>query len=203
MSANPKLDPDPRLTQEESLDPRDWDGMRRLGHRMVDDAMDYLERVRERPVWRPVPESAKQALRRPLPVDGQDAAEVYEDFRREVFPHTMGNVHPRFWGWVIGTGTPFGALADMLASTMNPNVGGGDQGSNYVEVQVMSWLKEMLGYPADASGLLVSGGAVGDFGGVAGGGEAEGGGGVARRGVQGERHPIVGSSSTGTAKFHH
>ena len=51
-----KLDRNPSLTEEESLDPQDWTDMRRLGHRMVDDAMDYLERVRERPVWQPVPE---------------------------------------------------------------------------------------------------------------------------------------------------
>lgn len=167
MSANPKLDPDPRLTQEESLDPRDWDGMRRLGHRMLDDAMDYLERVRERPVWKPVPESTKKVLRAPLPVEGQDAAAVYEEFRRDVFPHTMGNIHPRFWGWVIGTGTPFGVLAELMASTMNPNIGGGDQGPNYVEVQTLSWLKEMLGYPAEASGLLVSGGSMANLVGIA------------------------------------
>jgi len=116
----------PPRTPEESLDPKDWAEMRRLGHRMVDDAMDYLERVRERPVWRPVPEAAKKALRAPLPIEGKDAATVYEEFRRDVFPHAMGNIHPRFWGWVIGTGTPFGALADLMASTMNPNIGGGD-----------------------------------------------------------------------------
>ena len=164
---NPKLDPKALPTTEESLDPRDWTEMRRLGHRMVDDAMDYLERVRERPVWQPVPESAKEALRSPAPMEGKGPAAVYEDFRRDVFPHTMGNIHPRFWGWVIGTGTPFGALADMLAATMNPNIGGGDQGPNYVEVQVLSWLKEMLGYPAGASGLLVTGGSMANFVGIA------------------------------------
>jgi len=167
MNPNPKLAQAPPLTQEESLDPRDWDEMRRLGHRMVDDAMDYLERVRQRPVWKPVPESAKKALRAPLPVEEQGAAAVYEEFRRDVFPHTMGNIHPRFWGWVIGTGTPFGALADLMASTMNPNIGGGDQGPNYVEVQTLSWLKEMLGYPAEASGLLVSGGSMANLVGIA------------------------------------
>jgi len=164
---NQKLDEKARLTEEETLDPQDWGDMRRLGHRMVDDAMDYLERVRERPVWRPVPENVKAALRSPLPVEGQGAGAVYEDFRRTVFPHGMGNVHPRFWGWVIGTGTPLGALADMLGAAMNPNIGGGDQGANYVELQVLNWLKEMLGYPEAASGLLVSGGSMANLVGLA------------------------------------
>ena len=38
---------------EETLDPEDWASMRALGHRMVDDMMDYIETIRDRPVWAP------------------------------------------------------------------------------------------------------------------------------------------------------
>jgi len=184
-------------TPEESLDPRDWAELRRLGHRMVDDAMDYLEHVRERPVWTPVPEAVKQALRAPLPMEGKPAEQVYDEFRRDLFPHSMGNIHPRFWGWVIGTGTGFGALADLMASTMNPNIGGGDQGPNYVEVQTLSWLKEMLGYPADASGLLVSGGSMANLVGIAVARNAKGEGDIAQDGVgQRPRMILYASSET-------
>src|SRR3954471_18374444 len=176
---------------EESLDPEDWTAMRRLGHRMVDDAMDYLEQVRERPIWKPVPEATKKALRAPLPLEGKDPATVYDEFRRDVFPHAMGNIHPRFWGWVIGTGTPFGALADLMASTMNPNMGGGDHGPNYVELQVLSWLKEMLGYPAEASGLLVSGGSMANLVGLAVARNAKAKGDVAQAGLQGATRSMV------------
>ena len=54
---------------EETLDPSDWAELRGLGHRMLDDMMDYLSSVRERAVWRPVPPEIKQklsALRTPL-----------------------------------------------------------------------------------------------------------------------------------------
>ena len=156
----PSLARETRFVPEESLDPQDWSAMRALGHRMVDEVMTYLERVRERPVWQPIPEPVKQSLRAPLPLEPQGADAAYEDFRRDVLPHPMGNIHPRFWGWVIGTGTPLGALSEMLAATMNPNMGGGDQVPNYVEVQVLDWLKEMLGFPREASGLLVSGGSM-------------------------------------------
>src|SRR5688572_24516876 len=101
---------------EESLDPADWDALRALGHRMVDDMLDYLRDVRERPVWQPIPEELKARLRTALPREGQPVDEVYEEFRRDVLPHPMGNIHPRFWGWVIGTGTPVGALAEMLGA---------------------------------------------------------------------------------------
>ena len=51
-----------------------------------------------------------------------------------------------------------GAFAELLAAAMNTNTGGLDHHSaNYVEKQVIDWFKEMLGFPASASGLLTSG----------------------------------------------
>ena len=80
--------------------------------------------------------------------------------KRLVLPYPLGNIHPRFWGWVMGAGTPLGALSEMLAATMNSNCGGGEHVANYVEYQVIAWLKEMLHYAPDASGILVSGGSM-------------------------------------------
>ncbi len=145
---------------EETLDPDDWDAMRRLGHRMVDDIMTYLQTVRSRPVWQPIPDRIRDELRRPLPDKPQGAEQVYRDFQQIVLPHPMGNIHPRFWGWVIGTGTPLGALAEMLAAAMNPNLGGAQHVPNLVETQVIEWCKQMLDYEPGASGLLVSGGSM-------------------------------------------
>lgn len=153
-------DPVIRPQLDETLDPATpaaWDELRLLGHRMVDEMFDYLQTVRERPVWRPMPDEAKARMRQPLPRAPQDPADVYADFISDVLPYPMGNIHPRFWGWVIGTGTPLGALADFLAAVFNPNNGGGEDIANYVEVQVIDWLKEAVGYAPGASGLLVSG----------------------------------------------
>jgi glutamate/tyrosine decarboxylase-like PLP-dependent enzyme len=146
--------------EEESLDPQDWEGMRDLGCQMVHDMLTYLETVRERPLWQPIPEKVKEHFRQPLPHDPQLPEHVYNDFLENVLPHPLGNIHPRFWGWVIGTGTPMGMLAEMLAAGMNPNAGGFDHAATLVETQVLDWCKEMLGYPAQASGILVSGGSM-------------------------------------------
>jgi aromatic-L-amino-acid decarboxylase len=148
------------MKPEETLDPADWGELRRLGHRMVDDMFAYLEGVRERPVWQPVPAEARAALEGPLPLEPADPALVYDEFRQYILPYPTGNIHPRFWGWVMGTGTPLAMLADMLASGMNPHLAGYDQSASLVERQVVPWLAELLGYPADASGLLVSGGSM-------------------------------------------
>ena len=151
----------------ETLDPEDWDEMRTLAHRMVDDAMTYLETVRERPVWQPVPADVAAHFDEPAPHKPTDAEAVYQEFLENVFPYPMGNIHPRFWAWYMGNGTIFGALADFMASIMNPNLGGGNHVANLVEGQVVNWIKAMLDFPSNSSGLLVSGGSMANFVGLA------------------------------------
>lgn len=148
------------MKQEETLDPQNWDEMQKLGHRMVDDMIDYLKNIRERPAWQAIPDDAKANLNQSLPTEPQNVEEIYEDFLKNVRPYPKGNIHPRFWGWVEGTGTPFGMLAEMLAAGMNSNNSFGEQSPVYVETQVIEWCKEMLGFPMEASGILVSGGSM-------------------------------------------
>ena len=149
-----------RWTDQETLDPDDLDELRALGHRMLDDMFDRVTHLRERSVWQPVPESTRQALQTPVPMGGEPVDAVYAQFLESIAPYSLGNDHPRFWGWVMGNGTPLGMLAEMLAAGMNPNVGGGEHAANYVEAQVIDWCKELMGFPREASGLLLSGGSM-------------------------------------------
>jgi len=66
----------PETMQEESLDPEDWNELREIGHRMLDDMLTYLETVRERPLWRPMPEEVQQSFTTPLPADGAPVEDV-------------------------------------------------------------------------------------------------------------------------------
>ena len=158
---------DDRSTEDRSLDPEDWDQFRALGHQMMDDMIDYLQTIRDRPAWRSPSPEARTYLRSALPRNGTPLADVYRDFKEHILPYPTGNIHPRFWGWVMGTGTPVGLLADLLGSAMNCHVSGYDQAATLVERQVITWLIEMLDFPRDASGLLVSGGTVANLIGVA------------------------------------
>ena len=151
----------------ETLDPEDWDEMRALSHRMVDDAITYLETVSKRPVWQPVPKDVAARFDSPVPHEPAGADAVYQEFLKTVLPYPMGNIHPRFWAWYMGNGTVLGALADFLAAIMNPNLGGGNHVANLVEGQVVNWMKQMLDFPMDSSGLLVSGGSMANFVGLA------------------------------------
>jgi aromatic-L-amino-acid/L-tryptophan decarboxylase len=182
---------------EETLDPQDWSALRALGHQMVDDMLSYLENVRERPAWQPVPEKVKASFAEPLPLDPQGAEPAYQDFKDNVLPFPLGNIHPRFWAWVCGTGSPGGMLAEMLSAGMNSGVHGAAQAAVYVELQVLSWLKQALGYPMEASGLLVTGGSMANFVGLAVARNTKAGWDVKRAGLANSR-PLVAYCSTET-----
>ena len=140
-----------------SLDPADWRGFRRQAHTMLDDMLDYLEKIRERPVWQPAPQETQARFRGSLPFEPADLASVHEEFLSHILPYTVGNAHPGFMGWVHGGGTPVGMLAEMLAAGMNANVGGRNQIPVEVERQITRWMCELFRFPAGASGLFVTG----------------------------------------------
>ncbi len=143
-----------------TLDPQNWDSMRELGHQIIDDLFDYWQNIRDEKIWRPIPDEVKDFLDQPIPEKGQSPETVYREFKQNIFPYNKGNVHPRFFAWIQGTGTPLGVLADLLASGMNPNVAIGEHSAMYVDRQVINWCKELMNFPADASGILVSGGSM-------------------------------------------
>ena len=148
------------IIPDQNLDPKDWEAMRALGHQMVDDLIDYWAGIREQKIWRPIPDEVKEVFDLPIPEQGQSPEEVYREFKENIFPYNKGNVHPRFFAWIQGTGTPMGTFGDLLASGMNPNTAIGEHSAMYVDRQVVNWCKELMNFPSEASGILVSGGSM-------------------------------------------
>jgi glutamate/tyrosine decarboxylase-like PLP-dependent enzyme len=141
----------------QTLDPKDWAEFRAQAHRMLDDLLGYVENIRERPVWQPIPAEARAHFQSPAPMQGEDLAQVHAEFMHEVLPYDQGNVHPGFMGWVNGGGTPVGMLAEMLAAGLNANCGGRDHIPIEIERQITRWVAELLGFPETSSGLFVTG----------------------------------------------
>lgn len=146
-----------------SLDPQDWSNLRAEGHRMLDDMLDYIEKIRERPVWQTIPDEIRSGFRQNLPQQPSDLAQIHQRFMQEVLPYAVGNSHPGFMGWVQGGGTPVGMLAEMLAAGLNANLGGRDQMPIEVEKQVTQWMRELFQFPESASGLFVTGTSIANF----------------------------------------
>ncbi len=144
----------------ETLDPADWEPLRDLAHRIIDEAVDYTRDVRDRPVWQDMPPDVRAHFRSSAPQLGQPIGDVYDELVTNMLPYPMGNIHPRFWMWYMGASNFTGALGDFLAAILGSNLGGGDHAAAEIDKQVVNWLKEMMGYPPDASGTLVSGGSM-------------------------------------------
>lgn len=142
---------------EETLDPQDWQAMRAQGHRMLDDMFDYIEHLRDRPVWQPIPDEVKTHFQQPMPSQSGDLAAAHATFMQQILPYAIGNAHPGFMGWVHGGGTPVGMLAEMLAAGLNANLGGREQIPLEVERQLVRWMRDLFSFPDTASGLFVTG----------------------------------------------
>ena len=146
------------------LDPEDF---RRLGHDVVDEIADFLRTL---PGRRVTPgecvDEVRDALGRGgLPEQGVPADRLLGEAGRLLFEHSTLNGHPRFFGYITSSAAPIGALGDLLAAAVNPNVGGWPLApiATEIEAQTVRWIAELLGYPTDCGGLLVSGGNMANF----------------------------------------
>ena len=137
------------------------DDIKRVGYAVVDMIASHLTRLPSRPVFQPVPpQLATMFLDAPVPQSGRDVNDILATFASSVEPYPFGNGHPRFFGWVNSPPDVIGVFAETLAAAMNPSCAGGNHAAIYVEKQVVNWFKQLLSYPPEAYGLLVSGGSM-------------------------------------------
>lgn len=146
----------PDIDAPSLLDPQDWQAFREQAHRALDTALDFVQQRPEQPVWREIPEQIKK-LNDTLPVSGALLDEVVQELREGVMHYTLGNTHPRFWGWVHGSGTAGGVVAQMINAAINANMAGRDHAPIYVEAQVIRWMHSLFGLPEEASGIMCTG----------------------------------------------
>jgi glutamate/tyrosine decarboxylase-like PLP-dependent enzyme len=162
---------------------------------MLDDMLDYIEHIGERPVWQPIPDQVRSRFRGELPKGPSELAAVHDEFMRYILPYGAGNVHPGFMGWVHGGGTPVGMLAEMLAAGLNANLGGRDHIPIEVERQIVRWMGRLFGFPESASGLFVTGTSMANLIGITIARDAELGFEVRRAGISGNAKRLTAYAS--------
>ena len=144
------------------------DEFRRLGYRAVDMLADYFASLPQQPCRSPVPDEVRHELmRQPLPQAPSDPDALLDYVGSTILRFPMGNGSPRFFGWVNSPPAPIGVIAELLAAGLNPSVAGGDHAATYVEHAVLSWIREIVGFPATSGGILTSGGSVANLIGLA------------------------------------
>jgi aromatic-L-amino-acid/L-tryptophan decarboxylase len=134
-----------------------------IGHHLVDRIADFLETLSQRPVTPgESPSEVRQALESALslPETGTDPAKLIDRAADLLFDHSLFNSHPRFWGYVTAPAAPIGMLGEFLAAAVNPNNGAWflSPMASEIEAQAIRWIAQLLGYPTDCGGILVSGG---------------------------------------------
>lgn len=136
---------------------------RKAGHALVDRLAAFLESVPDRPVAPGhTPERVRELLDADasLPDEGEGPEAALERATELLTRHSLHIGHPRFFGYVTSSPAPVGMLGDMLAAAVNPNMGAWvlSPMATEMEAQAVRWVAELLGYPADCGGLMVSGG---------------------------------------------
>ena len=141
---------------------------RSAGHRLVDQIAGWMEAMADGPVVHDEsPADVRRVLGadRRLPEAGSDTGALLDEATALLFQHSIFNGHPRFFGYITSSPAPLGALADLLASAVNQNVGAWRLApmATEIEAQTIRWIAELIGFPSDAGGLLVSGGNMANF----------------------------------------
>jgi aromatic-L-amino-acid decarboxylase len=153
-----RAEPGVRSEDPLALDP---DTMRTMGYRVIDMLVDRMARLPDEKVLR-IATRAEMAARlgEPPPDAGRDFASLVERLERDVLPFVGHFDHPRFFGYIPGSGTWPGALGDLIAAATNIDAGAWREaaGPTQLELTVLDWFRTWLGYPTEASGVLVSGG---------------------------------------------
>ena len=137
--------------------------IRKLGYRIVDLLVERAATLPDRPVTGWGDRGQLEALfREPAPERPRAPGEVLDRLERDLLPWFMPIDHPRFFAFVPSPGNLVGALADALASGLNPFLGTWFAGSGPAEIELVTldWLRDLCGLPAQAGGLFVSGGSV-------------------------------------------
>src|SRR5262249_34505476 len=138
------------------------------GHRLVDQIAGWLEAPPDGPVTHDEsPGGGRRAAGagRGLPEPRLASRELLDEATALLFRHSLFNGHPRFFGYITSSPAPIGALGDLLASAVNQNVGAWQLApiATEIEAQTVRWITELIGFPTDAGGLLVSGGEIADL----------------------------------------
>ena len=142
------------------------DEFRRIAGQAVDFLATYYETLAERPILVP---TTSQEIRRKiderLPSQGADFEELLRTLRDVICEYARHNAHPRFFGYVSSPGTAITAIGSMLAAALNINSTCWRSAPTGTDLEhlTIDWLKQMLHYPAEAAGLLTSGGSMANF----------------------------------------
>lgn len=140
---------------------------KKIGHRLIDSISDFINTIKDNHVSAgESPFEVQKILKNlALPENGKPVDELLSSTTELLFKHSLFNGHPKFMGYITSSAAPIGALADLLAAAINPNVGAQIVSpiATEIEKQTIKWLAEFIGISPNYGGVLVSGGNMANF----------------------------------------
>ena len=133
--------------------------MRRLGYRTIDMLVERITGPAGPVALSATPEELRNRLSIPPPEEPVAFDEILEGLERDVLPYVARISHPGYLAFIPGEGTWPGALGDLVASALNIDTcwWQGSSGPSALELVVLDWFRQWVGYPEQAAGVLVSG----------------------------------------------
>ena len=159
-----------------------------MGRAALDMVAQYYDTLAGRAIVRATSSAdLRRRLDEPAPAAGLPFADLLGTVREVVEQFSRHNGHPRFFGYVSSPGAPVAAMGSLIAAAFNINVTSWRSGPAAAEMEQLCirWIRQMLGYPAGGAGLLVSGGSMANFAGIAAARSAKAPGNVVRDGMGG------------------
>jgi len=144
----------------------DVNEFRAAGHAVIDLLADYLDAVEGETLFPSIePEAVDALFDEPVPVSGVPAEAVLGELRDKLLPHCTHVNHPGYMGLITPTPLPLGAIGDLIASTLNQNLGDYTIGPSAVAIErrTVRWLNDLVGFGPAAGGNLTSGGMMANF----------------------------------------
>jgi aromatic-L-amino-acid decarboxylase len=144
----------------------DYSQFRQAGHELVDYITDYLQQVQDKPLFADVePAFLNKLFEEPLPDHPQPLETIYQTLKEKLVPYCTHVNHKGYMGLITPSPNPAGILADLLAAALNQNLGAYSisPSATAMELRVIRWLNDLIGYDERAGGNLTSGGMTANF----------------------------------------
>lgn len=138
---------------------------RELGHQLVDRVADHWAEMDQRPVIQEADRESLAALSGPVPQEPGEIEELIELVAEHALANMQNASHPRYFARVPSPGSLSGILGEWLGVGYNAIASSwaGGSGTAQLELVVIEWLRQLMGFPPGTEGVLVSGGSIGNL----------------------------------------
>lgn len=142
---------------------------RRMLEESIELVLNQFTGFEERKAYHYHPQEAMESLfSEDLPAKGIPFEQLLSEVKEKVMDTATDNMGHHMYAYVMAGGNQVAIIAEMLAATINQNIGKWHlaPGISEIEKRVVQWASQMIGFGDKAGGVLVSGGSAANLSGL-------------------------------------